>query len=268
MDIPNQETFKHKIIMRIDGLAGKIGQRVLWEKANFYVRGGDKLAIIGPNGSGKTTLIKMIVNQAEGISLSPAVRLGYFSQNLNILEEEKTILENVSVTSKQTETLMRIILARLHFFTDDVHKKVGILSGGERVKVALAKLLLSDINTLVLDEPTNYLDIEAMGALESLLKDYEGTVIFVTHDRHFIGEIATRILEIGQQKLYLFEGGYDAYLQDIQAKSSSRLQDEILVIETKISDVLSRLSIEPSEALEEEFQQLLVDKKELKRQDL
>lgn len=204
-----------------------------------------------------------MVHQTEGIKLSPAVKLGYFSQNLDVLDKGKTILENVSETSKQRETLMRIVLARLHFVTDDVHKKVSVLSGGERVKVALAKLLLSDINTLVLDEPTNYLDIEAVIALESLLREYEGTVIFVSHDRHLIGGIATRVLEIREQELLLFEGTYDEYLQATIEKSRDLVQDEMLVIETKISDVLSRLSLEPSEELEKEFQQLLVEKRKL-----
>ncbi len=130
-------------------MAGVIDQRVLWNKASFQVSGGDKLAIIGPNGSGKTTLVNKILNQDKGITISPSVKMGYFSQNLDILDVNKTILENVRSTSKQDETLIRTILARLHFFRDDVYKLVGVLSGDERVKVALAKLFISDINTLL-----------------------------------------------------------------------------------------------------------------------
>src|SRR5690606_14485503 len=130
----------------------------LWEATSFYVHGGEKLAIIGPNGSGKTTFVKKIIAREEGITVSPAVKIGYFSQNLNILDGERTILENVSHDSKHDETLIRTVLARMHFFRDDVYKPVKVLSGGERVKTALAKLFLSDINTLILDEPTNFLD--------------------------------------------------------------------------------------------------------------
>jgi pleuromutilin/lincosamide/streptogramin A transport system ATP-binding/permease protein len=113
---------------------------------SFQVSGGDKLAIIGPNGRGKTTLVKKILNQDKGITISPSVKMGHFSQNLDV---NKTILENVRSTSKQDETLIRTILVRLHFFRDDVYKLVGVLSGDERVKVALAKLFMSDINTLL-----------------------------------------------------------------------------------------------------------------------
>lgn len=203
------------------------------------------------------------MNQEYGIKLSPAVKIGYFSQNLNILDTEKSIIENVQSSSKQDETLIRTVLARMHFFRDDVYKWVGVLSGGERVKVALTKLFLSDINTLVLDEPTNFLDMEAVEALESLLKEYEGSVIFVSHDRRFIENIATRILTIRNQKIELFEGNYQQYKLNQVGKTRDTKEDKLLLLETKISEVLSRLSIEPSEELEIEFQKLLKEKREL-----
>lgn len=263
MDLPNAETFKNRIILRVKDVSGRIGERLLWDKISFLVRGGDKLAIIGPNGSGKTTLIKKIIGQTAGIHLSPSVKIGYFSQNLNILDTGKSVLENVRISSKQSETLVRTILARMHFFGDDIDKPVGVLSGGERVKVALTKLFLCDINTLVLDEPTNFLDIEASAALESLLKDYEGSVIFVSHDRRFIENIATRLLIVRNQKINLFEGSYRQYKNDQTPKERDSDKDRRLLLETKISDVLSRLSIEPSEALEKEFEQLLKEKRAL-----
>ncbi|WP_027409375.1 Vga family ABC-F type ribosomal protection protein [Anoxybacteroides tepidamans] len=266
MNLPNEHTFKGRIIIRVQEVAGIIDKRVLWNKASFHVRGGDKLAIIGPNGSGKTTLAKKIVDREEGIMISPAVRMGYFSQNLNILDVEKSILENVQSTSKQDETLIRTVLARLHFFRDDVYKPVEILSGGERVKVALAKLFVSDINTLILDEPTNFLDIEATSALESLLQEYEGTVIFVSHDRRFIENVATRMLVIQDKEIKLFDGTYKQYEQYKNQKHShsrNTKEDERLLLETKISEVLSRLSIEPNEELENEFQRLLEKKRKL-----
>lgn len=268
MDLPFADTFKDRIILRVQDVKGVIGKRVLWNKVTFYVRGGDKLAIIGPNGSGKTTLIKKIINQEEGIILSPSMKMGYFSQNLNILDVERSILDNVKSTSKQDESFIRTVLARLHFFREDVHKIVRVLSGGERVKVALAKLFLSDINTLILDEPTNFLDIEAASALESLLKEYEGTVIFVSHDRRFIENIATRILILSNKEIELFEGTYQQYKQSKQEKhkkTRNTREDERLVLETKISEVLSRLSMEPSEELEREFQKLIKEKRELDR---
>lgn len=263
MNLPNAETFKNRIIFRVEDVTGMIGERVLWSHANFQVRGGDKLAIIGPNGSGKTTLIKKIVNQEPSIMVSPSVKMGYFSQNLNILDVEKSIIENVQSSSKQDETLIRTVLARMHFFNEDVYKPVRVLSGGERVKVALAKLFLSDINTLILDEPTNFLDTESVEALESLLKEYEGSVIFVSHDRRFIENIASRILVIRNQKIELFEGTFQQYKHVQPQKTRDSKKDQRLLLETKISEVLSRLSIEPSKELEIEFQKLLKEKREL-----
>lgn len=263
MNLPNAETFKNRIVLRVNDVTGKVGERVLWSKTSFHIRGGDKLAIIGSNGSGKTTLVKKMMNQEYGIRISPAVKIGYFSQNLNILDTEKSIIENVQSSSKQDETLIRTVLARMHFFRDDVYKLVGVLSGGERVKVALTKLFLSDINTLVLDEPTNFLDMEAVEALESLLKEYEGSVIFVSHDRRFTENIATRILAIHNQEIELFEGNYQQYKLGQVEKTRDTKEDKLLLLETKISEVLSRLSLEPSEELEKEFQKLLKEKREL-----
>ncbi|GGA60673.1 Vga family ABC-F type ribosomal protection protein [Ornithinibacillus halotolerans] len=263
MDLPNEDTFKNRIVMRVEDLEGKIGKRILWHHVSFHVRGGDKLAIIGPNGSGKTTFVKMLMNQKKEIHLSPSVKLGYFSQNLSVLDSKQTILENVQNSSKQSETLIRTVLARMHFYRDDVYKQVDVLSGGERVKVALAKIFLSDINTLVLDEPTNFLDTEAVEALESLLKEYEGTVIFVSHDRRLIENVAKKILEIREQHMHFFDGTFDEYNQAQMKHTEEELDEDIFLVEMKISEVLSRLSLEPSESLEQEFQELLKKKREL-----
>lgn len=267
MDLPNQEAIKHRIILRAEKVAGTVGKRVLWDPVSFHVHGGDKLAIIGPNGSGKTTLIKKIINQEEGLTLSPAVKIGYFSQHLTIIDTDKTILENVRSTSRHEESFIRTVLARLHFFREDVYKQAGVLSGGERVKVALAKLFLSDINTLILDEPTNFLDIEAASALESLLAEYEGTVIFVTHDRRLIENLATCLLIIRNQQIEWFEGTYQAYKTYEPQQARDTAEDKRLVLETKISEVLSRLSIESTPALEAEFQRLLKEKRDLEARD-
>lgn len=265
MDLLNEGTFKGRIIIRAEDISGMIAERVLWKKVSFQIRGGDKVAIIGPNGSGKTTLVNKIIHQETGIKVSPAVKIGYFSQNLNILDVEKSILENVQSSSTQSETTIRTVLARMHFFNEDVYKPVDVLSGGERVKVALAKLFLSEINTLILDEPTNFLDLHAVESLELLLKEYEGSVIFVSHDRKFIEKIATRIIEIRNQKINVFEGTYDQFKKYQPKKKRNSKKDDYLLLETKISDVLSRLSITPSEELEMEFQKLLKEKKELEK---
>ncbi|WP_368652494.1 Vga family ABC-F type ribosomal protection protein [Ornithinibacillus sp. 4-3] len=263
MDVFNHEHFHRRIILRIEDVSAAIEDRILWKHANFQVYGGDKLAIIGDNGVGKTTFLRKIIQQDEGISLSPAVKIGYFSQNLNTLNEKQTILENVQISSVQSEALIRTVLARMNFVKDDVYKTVHVLSGGERVKVALAKVLLSEANILILDEPTNYLDVNAMEALESLLVEYEGTVIYVSHDRRFIEKTATRIIEIVEQKVKVFEGTYQQFIESKKTKPKEDNRDQLLLIETQITEVLSRLSIEPSAALENEFQQLLQKKRDI-----
>lgn len=267
MDLPNADELKNRRIVRVEKLEGNIAERKLWNDVSFYVQAGDKLAIVGPNGSGKSTLIKKIIDKATGVNISPAVKIGYFSQNLNILAVDQSILENIQESSKQNETFIRTVLARLHFFDEDVYKKVEVLSGGERVKVALAKLFLADVNTLVLDEPTNFLDVFAMEALESLLKDYEGTIIFVSHDRQFIRQIATRLLVIENEEISLFEGNYDQYQMNETKAEHDETEEQLLLLETKISEVISRLSIEPTAELEAEFQQLMKTKRLLEAED-
>lgn len=264
MNVLNEQVIKNRIIIRFEDVAGKIGDRTLWKETRFYIRGGDKVAIIGPNGSGKTTLLKKIVNLEDpNITISPSVKIGYFRQDLSILDEEKTILQNVQESSKQEESFIRTVLARLYFFRDDVYKKVAVLSGGERVKVALAKIFVSDANVLILDEPTNFLDINALEALESLLQEYEGTVLFVSHDRTFVKNVATKILAIDKREIVAFDGTYEQFMKGREGNKKKSKEDELLVLETKITDVLSRLSIEPSEELEREFQSLLQEKQKL-----
>lgn len=268
MTLPHQERLQQKIILRVEDVEGTVPGKQLWKKASFNIKGGDKVGIIGPNGAGKTTFVKKIMQGAAGITLNPSVKIGYFKQDLSTLNLEKSILENMKETSRQDETLIRTVLARLHFYRDDVFKPVHVLSGGEQVKVAFAKLFVSDINMLILDEPTNYLDIEAVEALEGLLQAYEGTVLFVSHDRQFIKNIATRIIEINHQELTFFAGSMQQLNEEPAEKETQEnpVEQQLMIVETKITEILSKLSLEPSEALDQEFQKLLKQKRELQNQ--
>lgn len=261
-----QNTMKEvasRTILRVNDVDGKVGDKILWKQANVEVRGGDKVAIIGKNGSGKTTLLQMLVRGHPGISRSEAIKIGYFSQDLSGLKLNESILHNTLDQAIQDETVIRTVLARLGFRGDDVHKRVGVLSGGERVKTVLAKLLVSDANVLMLDEPTNFLDLAAVEALEGLLKDYPGTVVFVSHDRRLIEQVATRILHVHQGGIDGFDGTYEEYLQKQEKPAVTKREEELLLIDMQLSEVLSRLSIEPSQELEDTFQSLLKRKKSL-----
>ncbi len=261
-----QQTMKEvasRTILRVKNVDGKVGDQLLWKQANVEVRGGDKVAIIGKNGSGKTTFLRMLVNGYSGVSRSEAVKLGYFRQDLSGLTVDESILQNALKEAVQDETVVRTVLARLGFRGDDVHKPVGVLSGGERVKTMLASLLVSDANVLMLDEPTNFLDLAAVEALEGLLVDYPGTVVFVSHDRRLIEKVATRIFHVHEKRIEAFDGTYGAYKQKDDKPAVTQREEELLLIELQLSEVLSRLSIEPSQELEETFQALLKQKKSL-----
>lgn len=264
MELPEMEAIQNRFIIRGFDLEGKVPGKRLWKPTNISVKGGEKVGIIGPNGSGKTTLIQNILSERDKLTLSPAMKIGYFSQNLTILDTDKSILENVSEEAVQSETLTRIVLAQLNFKGEDVFKKVSVLSGGERVKVSLAKLLVGDYNTLVLDEPTNFLDIQAVEALENLLKDYEGTLLVVSHDRAFLSSIIDKLWIIEDKQLNEFNGTYTEWENTSVSTLVDEVEEELLRIENQLTTVLSELSLNPSEEKEREFQELLQQKKTLK----
>ncbi|OEH93615.1 ribosomal protection-like ABC-F family protein [Bacillus solimangrovi] len=270
ISIPNATVIQNQTVIRADKLEAKVRNNLLWKNVSFEVRSGDKVALIGLNGTGKTTLLRHIIECHTGVQISSAVKIGYFSQNLDILDLNQTMLENVKETSIHDETLIRTVLARLLFKNEDVYKKVSVLSGGERVKVAFAKVFLSDMNVLIMDEPTNFLDIPSIEAFEQLLLSYEGTVLFVSHDRSFVQSTATKIIELFNSTVVSFDGNYDEYEQRKNKAKVKRndVEEELMLIETKLSAVISKLSepvsIEQKKQLEEQFQQLIEKRRVLK----
>ncbi|MBM6028353.1 Vga family ABC-F type ribosomal protection protein [Staphylococcus epidermidis] len=257
MDLPNREQFHGRNVISLKNLSIKFNNQFLWRDASFVIKGGEKVAIIGNNGVGKTTLLKLILEKVESVIISPSVKIGYVSQNLDVLQSHKSILENVMSTSIQDETIARIVLARLHFYRNDVHKEINVLSGGEQIKVAFAKLFVSDCNTLILDEPTNYLDIDAVEALEELLITYEGVVLFASYDKKFIQNLAEQLLIIENNKVKKFEGTYIEYLK-IKDKpklntNEKELKEKKMILEMQISSLLSKISMEENEEKNKEL---------------
>ena len=245
----------------------QLGAQKLFDDVNFQLLNHSRTALIGPNGSGKTTLLKMMLKEENGIRLAKNVRFGYFSQSLDLLDETKTILENVMHKSTKEESFVRMLLARLLFKGEDVFKPVSVLSGGEKNKVSLALLLVSDANVLILDEPTNYLDIASIEAIEAALAGYEGTLLFVSHDEQFVKNVATHIWQIQKLTLVAREAAVDTMPND-STKNAIETKEELMVLENRLNAVIAQLSLQPgkdpSDPLEKEYSQLLQQIKLLK----
>ena len=205
-------------VLSVEHLSKSFPGQTLFTDANFEIKRGEHVAVIGDNGTGKTTLLK-ILNQVipadtGTFSLGTNVQIGYYDQEHHVLHMDKTIFEEISDDYPSlTNTRIRSILAAFLFTGDDVFKRIGDLSGGERGRVSLAKLMLSEANFLILDEPTNHLDIVSKEILEKALNDYTGTILYVSHDRYFINQTATRILELTGQTFVNYIGNYDYYLE-------------------------------------------------------
>ena len=241
-------------------LTFRYGDNTIFENAAFTLPRGSKTALVGPNGAGKTTLMELIASDAPGIRIVPKARIGYFKQGLDSLDLEKTVLENVMDTAVQDEKTMRGILARLLIRREDVFKKAGVLSGGERVKLAFAKLFGSPANVLLLDEPTNFLDMPAIEALQKMIQEYEGTVLFVSHDRAFSDGCADHLLRIEGKKLLPFAGNLSDWEKRQAEPSKTPERMEKTVLELRLAEVIARLSAPncpDREALEREFQALV-----------
>ena len=205
-------------VLRVEGLAKSFGDHTLFTDLDFEIKRGERVALIGNNGTGKTTILKIInellAADAGSFTLGSKVCIGYYDQEHHVLHMEKTLFEEISDDYPTlTNTEIRNVLAAFLFTGDDVFKRISDLSGGERGLVSLAKLMLSEANFLILDEPTNHLDILSKEILEQALNRYTGTVFYVSHDRYFINQTATRILELTGNTLVNYIGNYDYYLE-------------------------------------------------------
>lgn len=184
-----------------DNLNKKVSNKVIFENAKFKIPLGKKVAITGANGTGKTTLLKMILNKEEGIEISPKVQIGYFAQNGYKFEKEQNVLEFLRKASDYSISEIRSMIAMLGIKQNVITREMKTLSGGEVIKILLCKMLLGRYNVLIMDEPNNYLDIQSIVALESLMQQYRGTIIFVSHDKRLVENVADIIYEIQDNKI-------------------------------------------------------------------
>lgn len=220
------------------------GERTVLREISFDIKRQDRIALIGPNGAGKTSLLKIICGLEQdysgSLTVNPSVKIGYFAQELDHLNGESTILDEVLLEGTTTEEA-RLLLACLLFRGDAVYKKIAHLSMGERGRVAFAKLILSGANVLVLDEPTNYMDILSKEKVEEVLEEFSGVIIFVSHDRYFIQRLANRIFLLENQGLSCYDGGYEYYLTKCREQ---RKQAEVGLDYGQIADTIRRLECE------------------------
>ena len=205
-------------VLAVENLAKSYGDRTLFSNVSFEIKRGEHIALIGQNGTGKTNILKiingLIVADNGDVKLGTNVTIGYFDQQSRVLDENKTVFDEISDTyPKLTQTEIRNVLAAFLFTGDEVFQPIRSLSGGERGRVVLAKLMLSGANFLILDEPTNHLDMVSKEVLEEALNAYTGTVLYVSHDRYFINRTASRILHLDDCKVTSYQGDYDYFLE-------------------------------------------------------
>lgn len=231
-------------VLQMENLSYRYNQEWLFQHLSLDVKRGERIALIGPNGIGKTTLFKLILQQlspSEGkITFGTHVETAYYDQEHTSLHPLKSIFNEIQdAYPKMNNTQVRSILASFQFKNDDVFKEVQMLSGGEKGRVVLAKLILTNANLLILDEPTNHLDIASKEILEEALLEFEGTVLFISHDRYFINKIATRIVEMTSKELINFPGNYDHYVEQI-SNQKVEVKKETDYFEYKAKQVIDR----------------------------
>ncbi|HEV8607235.1 MAG TPA: ABC-F family ATP-binding cassette domain-containing protein [Tepidisphaeraceae bacterium] len=211
-------------VLTVRNLSKAFGDKKLWQDISFLVRRGERIGVIGPNGSGKTTLLKVLLGQMDAddgnIKWGANLNIGYYDQRLDEFDPENSVMEEVAEGRSIKDKELRDILALMLFRNDDVHKQMSMLSGGERARVRLAQLLVDHPNVLLMDEPTNHLDIASREAVEAALKQYDGTVFCVSHDRFFLDQVVNRLFILKPPGIVDFDGNYSSWQAKTEAQQS------------------------------------------------
>ena len=239
---------------------------------SFQINKGDRVAIIGPNGIGKSTLLKTIMKQltpkSGSIKYGASLEIGYYDQELQRLDPSKTVLDTVGDRHKtMPERDVRSILASFLFTAKDIDKTVGQLSGGQKARLTLTVLSLEHDNFLLMDEPTNHLDIEAKEVLEKALKDFDGTLLFVSHDRYFINQLANKIVLVRDGHAKVYDGNYSYYL-DEKAKQAAMAENSAAETEVEPSKQISQQKLSYQEQKQRDSQEKQIEQLEEREQEI
>lgn len=261
--------FSGKRMVDVSNVNFSYGEQPLLQDVHVQISRGDRLAVLGKNGSGKTTLLKLLANELKPVSgtivHNPQLRIGYFFQELDQLHPKRTILEELLSLEKMSESEARTILACFLFRKEEVYKKVAQLSMGEKCRVAFAKLYFSGANLLILDEPTNYLDIATRERMEEMLTSYEGAVVIVAHDPYLLRKIANKVVLIEKGKVLNYPGTYAEWeMYELISPQEQLIKNELQMLELKLVELMSEESVEDEELWMEELKRVKHRVKELK----
>jgi ATP-binding cassette subfamily F protein 3 len=258
----------HKVV-EVKNLHKSYGETVVYQGIDLHLFRGDKVVLVGPNGAGKSTLLKIlagVLDFEEGeVLLGKDVTRAYFAQHqFDILRPENTVFEELlSVATEESQTELRTILGTFLFSGDEIEKKVSVLSGGEKSRLILAKMLLRPANLLLFDEPTSHLDIPSRNVLEMALKQFQGTICLITHDRHLINEIANKIIEIDRGIPHLYPGNYDYYLYKKQEIQKEEVQKDGEAMLASLSSQKKKSSFKTKEERRKRAQEMDQFRKQL-----
>lgn len=267
-DAGRSSRFGGNALLTGSGISKSYGKRQLFDGVSFALTAGAKVGLIGVNGSGKSTLVKMVLGREESDTgtwwFSPALRVGYLDQELEVLDGNKTVLTEVAGANRDVKAV-RNLLAGLLFKGESVDKLCAVLSMGERVRVGLAKLLVKDCNLLVLDEPTNYLDLPSREKLEELLQNFQGALVIVSHDRYLLQRVCTAIWSIENRELKVYPGSYDEYLESKNQPRVGATAETKLELEVRKARLLGELSLVDRRRFPGEYERLEAEYREIMR---
>ncbi|TDX59033.1 ABC-F family ATP-binding cassette domain-containing protein [Orenia marismortui] len=251
----NSETVSGEEVLEVDSLVKYYEDDLIFRDVNFKIYRGEKIALVGSNGSGKSTLFKVLLDKidhkAGKIKFGTKVKVGYFSQEHEELSLEYNLIEEMMKVKDVTKSQARDILARFLFKGDDVLRKVGTLSGGEKGRLALAKLSVQDFNLLLLDEPTNHLDIQSKELLEEALKEFPGTILMISHDRYFLDKLINKVFALQEKTLLEYLGNYSSYrkqyLKVLEEKAIKEKVKKDKIIKNTVNEKKKKLDLEKLE---------------------